>query len=316
MPCPAVRILGQVGRLLAIVVAISAAAGPVAARDALAINSLMVAPHPGLIIERIEIVLTPATARMTYRIRNTSATAVKALLALPMPDIDRYTFSADTRRPLPADRVNFLQAAVTAAGRPVPLASQQRATVFGLDVTARLAELRLPLAPFEPDLARVIRALPTGDKARLVEQGILVRESNSHLPNWSLHSTIHWIQEFPPATSITIEATQVPLVGVEAATAAALDKAATHECLDRNRAANQRAVASGSEPTITTLALAFATSFWPEPIGQLSLRVEPIEAGTLVSTCYGRLERSGPNSFEITRRDVVEDADVRVAFVH
>jgi hypothetical protein len=157
--------------------------------------------------------------RVRYEFANVSDHDVSTLVAFPMPDIKG---SIDFLQAVPIeDPVNFLGFKTLVDGQAVEANVQQRASALGIDQTALLIELGLPLAPQLKATREALDRLPAEEQDRLVGLGLAGIEEydagqgwEKHLaPLWQLSTAFYWQQSFPAGKTVTVEHSYKPSVG-------------------------------------------------------------------------------------------------------
>jgi len=147
-----------------------------------------------------------------YRFFNTAARDKTIRVAFPMPEME---FSESPLPALTEDPANLLGFATTVDGRPVAAEVEQKATRDGVDVTARLKALGVPLAPHLSATWEAMDALPEAERERLVADELaFIQEYDQgdgkgmqrHLfPRWKLSTIFHWEQTFPAGRELAVE---------------------------------------------------------------------------------------------------------------
>ncbi|HZT86709.1 MAG TPA: DUF4424 domain-containing protein [Stellaceae bacterium] len=163
-------------RTAAAVLAIGLAyAGPALANDSsaeLAAGGLVFIQNPNVEMASEELFVSPPEIRVTYHFFNKSDQDVTNLVAFPMPDI---TFaSEDTNLAIPtADPQNFLGFSTKVNGKPVTAQIEQKVFAKGVDQTALLQQLGIPLAPQSPATGAALDALPKDKWQQLIDLGLV-----------------------------------------------------------------------------------------------------------------------------------------------
>ena len=200
-----------------------------------------------------------------YRFFNRAAQDVTTTVAFPMPDI--VWDGPDTNIAVPApDSPNFLDFRTTIDGQPVAAENEQKAFAKGVDITARLAALGVPLAPQSDKTWKALDALNSADQDALVKAEIAIPDDydagkgwEHHLaPNWTLKSSFFWTQTFPAGRELAVEHRYRPSVGETTGTEVGSPKIEPQEakryetlyCVDKDFVAGARKAQS---PTPTAL---------------------------------------------------------------
>src|SRR5579862_971444 len=109
-------------------------------------GGLIFAKSPSVEMRSEDLFVSDKEIRIAYRFFNASAEEVTSLVAFPMPDI---AFSGpDDNIAIPSeDPANFLDFHTFADGREIVANLEQKVFADGVDQTARLKALGVPLAP-------------------------------------------------------------------------------------------------------------------------------------------------------------------------
>lgn len=312
------------------------AAGPANANDTtanLAAGGLVFAKTDAVEMLSEDLFVSADRVTVRYEFRNRSDAPVTTTVAFPMPDIRIEPYGGDVSIPTD-DPDNPLGFETTIDGDRVPMALEQKAFVDGVEVTAAMVALGLPLAP-QSDAARsALDALPAESKARVVAKGIAIEDSydagkgwEHHLaPNWTLRATYHWEQTFPPGQIVVVEHSYQPSVGGSVGTILGQEWADEADivdmrqryCIEDNflRAVERRTrqSAPGSiafqERWLDYILVTGAN--WAKPIGTFRLIVDKGAPENLVSFCATGVEKIGPTTFRVEKRDYVPEEDLRV----
>ncbi|OYX06007.1 MAG: hypothetical protein B7Z15_16655, partial [Rhizobiales bacterium 32-66-8] len=117
-----------------------------------------------------DLFISATEVRVRYVFRNRAKQDVTTLVAFPMPDI---TITEASNLAIPVeDDVNFLKFRTVINGKPVTADIQQRALAVGVDRSALLRELKVPLAPQLPSTQAALDALPKDKWDDLIKLGL------------------------------------------------------------------------------------------------------------------------------------------------
>lgn len=324
-------------------IAILAAGIAAAAVPALANDSTAELVTGGLIFVRNENVemgsedlsISAKEVKVRYRFFNKSDKAVTVLVAFPMPEI--RIESQDQNISVPTeDPTNFLAFSTTVNGNPVTTQVEQRVFASGLDRTAMLRGLGIPLAPHLQSTNEALDRLPTDKWDELIRIGLVeVEESDvgkgmqRHLSaRWGLQTTFYWEQTFPPKAETVVEHRYQPSVGLSVQTSIGEPSAKKEPwyyeysrkyCIDKDfyaaverarRAAKSQYGSPFSEERIEYVLKTGAN--WSGPIKDFRLVVDKGDADSLVSFCGQGVEKIGATQFEMRKTDYVPDGDFAV----
>jgi hypothetical protein len=160
--------------------------------------------------------------RVHYTFLNTSPTAVTATMAFPMPDV---TIDGPEGGPIipHGSSDNFLGFTTQVDGKTITASLQQTAVSVegGVDRTAYLKGLGIPLAVYSDATQKAVNALPKAKQDELVglglampfEEGIGASTQHFLIPTWTVRSTYVWSETFPPGRPVAIEHDYTPSVG-------------------------------------------------------------------------------------------------------
>lgn len=258
--------------------------------------------------------------RVRYRFFNKTNSEVRTQVAFPMPDLPPRSDDDNYQLPL-ENPVNFLDFSTKVNGKPVPMQMEQHAIVEGADHTGALSALRIPLANFQDDTTKALRALPREEQTKLVSQGI-VREDEYDIgqgmqkylePNWTLRTTYHWEQLFPAQKEVVIEHRYKPAVGSSAGSfvsagqpeAEVLAQYKQLFCIDDdflNAALRTSKAVAAKSSFLTERRIEYVLvtgANWAGPIKDFHLVVDKSVAANLVSLCATGVKKISPTQFEV-----------------
>jgi hypothetical protein len=265
--------------------------------------------------------------RVRYVFRNRSRRAVRTIVAFPMPPRDLANEEGEIAWPS-----DFR---TRVAGRDVAMRVERRATLAGVDHTALLTRLGVPILGRDSDSAMhaAFDALPRAAQDRLAESGLAEFFSEpgttrrNGRPLWTVKETWYWQQSFPAGRNLIVEHRYRPGAGGTVATAlASPGYRASHDgraqiglyCIDGGLlgAVDRIARRAGSRyPTISETWLRYLLTTganWRSPIGDFRLVVDKGRPENLVSFCGQGVRRIGPTRFEMRRRNWRPDRDLDV----
>lgn len=270
-----------------------------------------------------------------YRFFNTSARDKTIRVAFPMPEME---FSESPMPDLTEDPVNLLGFSTIVDGQPVSAEVEQKATLEGADVTARLKGLGIPLAPHLERTWQAMDALAQADRDRLVADGLaFIQEYDqgdgkgmqAHLfPMWKLATTFHWEQTFPAGRELAVEHRYHPATGSSAGTSIETPWADRNDpeyraylerfCVDDQFLAGirKRMKDENTEyPPFWESRVAYILTTggnWAKPIGHFRLVVDKGSPENLVSFCATGVRKIGPTQFEVVHENWRPDRDLDI----
>ncbi len=324
------RSLGAVGATAAALIALC---GPARADDSTAgleNGGLVLTKSSTIAMTSEDLYISDKAIRVHYTFVNTAPTDATVTLAFPMPDI---TIDGPEGIPMiPKDESdNFLGFTTTVDGTPVHAQLQQKAIQGGVDRTAYLKGLGVPLAPYTTAAGEAVNHLPKAKQDEMVKLGLAMLFSydegkgqvNELLATWTLQSKYVWTQTFPAGRLVTIEHDYAPSVGSTVfepwETDASADSKAQRAlyCVDDAFAASvAKATAPnaknspGNEEHIDYVLVTGAN--WKGPIGAFHMVVDKGAAANLVSFCGTGVTKTGPTTFEVRYENFTPKSNVTV----
>lgn len=280
-----------------------------------------------------DLFVSPAQIQVLYVFRNRSSRPVTTIVAFPMPDRDlAYEMESDVA--YPADFHTMVD------GRPVRMAVERKAIVNGVDRSAELTRLHVPVAPPAGEragaIADVIARLPRAAQQQLARAGLIDAESlaapdGQILPMWTVRETWYWTQTFPAGRTLQVRHNYTPGVGGTAGVPlASLDyrnsadgrRAQAEFCTDRDFLASldrmqQRAERQqGNYPMEQRLRYILTTGGnWRAPIGRFRMVVDKGREDAVISFCADGVRRIGPRQFEVRHTNWRPDRDLNILIV-
>ena len=334
-------------------VAALAATEPAVANDTLAVlesGGLELTTSDDIVMESEDLFLSTSEVRVRYVFTNESDEDITTRVAFPLPDVP---FGPADNVDLPdREKDNFVDFSVTVDGQTIEPELEQRAistpTEFddlkpssfpvGSDMTEAVRESGLPLNANLTEWQDAVSALPEGERARLVERGVLYPDSfgpdsktiETYGAQWSLRETYHWEQTFPAGKPIVVEHRYRPVVGgayyagddgdleeirSEYGEQYCLDKAGSagvQRLLKKVKAANARNDGASSLLLANQVGYILTTGAnWKGVIGQFKLTIDKRHADAVLSTCVEGLKKTGPTTFEVQRKNFTPAEDIR-----
>lgn len=323
--------MGVVGRS-SLALLLLAAASAASANDSTATvgaGGLVLEKTDAIAMESEDLYVSADEIRVGYVFRNLSAKPVSTVVAFPMPPrrlSDEY--GGDVAYP------SGFRTKVD--GRPVKVTLERKAVVDGKDLSARLAALKIPIAPDSINATiKAMDALPPARRAELVRLGLAGEEEwdddgtgmKKHLiPLWTVEDKYYWTQTFAPGGAVRIDHRYVPGAGgsVEAFIAfpeyrnTPESKAAIAKyCVDQETiAAVDKRRNKGLEgplmPQRTVEYILTTGANWAKPIGDFRLVVDKGKPGNLVSFCGEGVRKISPTQFEMRKRNWRPTGDLDV----
>jgi hypothetical protein len=269
--------------------------------------------------------------RVRYEFVNTSDHDVTTLVAFPMPDIKG---DIDFMVAVPVDDPeNFLGFETTVDGEPVQAKVQQRVSALGVDQTALLQGLGVPLAPQGQAARDALDKLPQEQWDRLISLGLAAPEEydsgkgwERHLaPVWLLSTAYYWEQTFPAGKTVIVEHRYKPSVGATAGVSFGYEGVEnepwvkdyfTKYCIDDAflRAYRKTKTPEGGDTYFENRVDYILTTAgnWAGSIGNFHLVIDKGAPENLVSFCGEDVQKTGPTTFEMTKADFYPDKNLAI----
>ncbi|WP_211230363.1 DUF4424 domain-containing protein [Inquilinus limosus] len=318
-----------------VLAALLASAGAAWANDStaeLAAGGLVLTKTDDIEMRSEDLYVSAKEIRVTYRFFNLSTQDRTVTVAFPMPDVTLDFIDGLTAVPHPGTE-NFLDFSTKADGEPVATEVEVKAFANGVDHTALLRKLGVPLYP-DADYDG-LTALPKAQRDELIGLGLAaVNEFDSGkgweqhvVPSWTLKTTYHFRQTFPAGREVMIEHRYTPATGESVGSVIGssyavgspeyADDLRTY-CIDQGfLAAVKRAQAKAgkdgmpfSEQRVSYILTTGAN--WAAPIGEFRLVVDKGDARNLVSFCADGVKKISPTRFEMRKTDFTPTADLNV----
>jgi hypothetical protein len=282
-----------------------------------------------------DLTISAREVSVRYRFLNRSDQDVTVLVAFPMPDIQ--VEGPDDIISVPTeDPVNFLAFSTTVNGAPVAAKVEQRVIAAGLDRTALLRSLGIPLAPHLTSTNEALDRLPADKWEELLRVGLAEIDEydagggmKKHLEaRWTLQTTYYWEQTFPAKAETAIAHRYKPSVGGSVQTALGSPDEAKEPwyeeykekycfnneflaALERARKnANSTFGAPFAEERIDYILKTGAN--WSGPIKEFRLVVDKGTADNLVSFCGDDVKKLSETRFEMKKSDYTPDGNLSV----
>jgi hypothetical protein len=196
--------------------------GAVVANDTSAVlttGGLEFITNPDIRMVSEDLYISAEEIRVTYVFRNESETDHSVLVAFPMPDIVPNHWSPVAYPSGPDE--NLFEFETTVDGEPVSAELHQYAYAAGVDRTAYLEALGVPLVPFTDAAREATDALDDETIAEMLHLGLVIPDQfdagegwkTHHWPAWTLRAAYTWDAEFPAGQEVTVEHRYTPSVG-------------------------------------------------------------------------------------------------------
>ena len=257
-----------------------------------------------------------------------------------MPDVTFPDIDTSFAFPEPESN-NFLQFHTSVDGRDVHTYYEEKAISNGVDISARLKALGLPLAPQREATDKALDALPRATQDELVKLGFAIpneydvgKAVEHHVvPSWTFKSTFYWDQTFPAGRQIVVEHRYKPSLGETVGTMlgekdidpAQLRDYETSYCVDKgfldaaNAALRKPDASEIAESPFYERRIAYVlktAANWAGPIRDFRLTVDKGAADALVSFCADGVKKIGPTLFEVRHENFTPTQDLHILILY
>ena len=279
-----------------------------------------------------DLYISAEQVRVSYVFRNQSGADVTTIVAFPLPPRD-LELEAEMDVAYPREF------RTSVAGQPVEMAVDRRAMLGEQDVTQRLSDLGLPLAPGDDwqEFHAAIDALDVAAADRLAEDGLLHIDSyevNGQTqryvrPLWQARETYYWEQTFPAGEDLAIAHSYRPGTGGSAGTALAYAPFRDSEegqrmiadyCMDSSFLAglDRLAAEGGDYPMLIEHRIGYILTTganWRSPIGDFRLVIDKGDPRNIVSFCESGVRKIAPTQFEVRHQNWRPERDLRILII-
>lgn len=298
--------------------------GPAGANDstaALTNNGLVLTKTTAVEMRSENLYISDKAVRVKYSFLNTSAKDVTVTVAFPIPDV--VVDGPDSPVDIPDyNAANFLGFVTTVDGKAVPAQIEQKAIKNGVDVTAYLKSLGLPVAPFFDATSDALNRMPAAQQDDLIKRGLAMVASDEPrelIGLWTLKTTFFWNQTFPAGRAVVIEHDYTPSV---AGSAVFVEPPATmvadlkQYCVDSEFVAGVSKMAPSPNaplPSPEYISYVLVTGAnWAAPIGDFQMTIDKGSPANLVSFCGTGVTKTGPTTFAVHYTNFTPTANVSV----
>ena len=326
------RTVGLAACALALIVATAASGNDSTAE--LAAGGLVLTKNAAIEMRSEDLFISPNLVKVRYKFANTSASDVTVTVAFPMPDIT--VEGVDDMLSIPTqDPLNILGFSTLVDGKPVTAQVEQKALKDGVDQTAYLRSLGVPLAPHLQSTDDALDRLPQAARDELVAKNLAVvdeygdSDSTMHkhwVATWTLKTTYFWRQTFPAGRLLDVQHSYTPSLGESAGTSWGSDAFAkdpgyaarrAHYCVDDDFLASVRNTIKPGEQysQMSEQRLEYILSSganWKSPIGDFRMVVDKGAAANLVSFCGAGVRKISPTQFEVRHSNFTPTSDVSI----
>lgn len=314
------------------------ATAPAFANDSsaeLAQGGLVLKKHAGIAMKSEDLYISPDAVRVKYEFLNTTAHDEKIIVAFPMPDITTKGVDDNIAIPDIQQPENFLDFVTEVDGHAVTAHVEQRVFKKGVEYTALLKSMHVPLMPLLQGTDEALDKLSAADKAKLIKLELVSDDeyddghgSQHHLgAAWTLKTTYWWEQTFPAGKMLHVEHRYKPSVGGTSGTSLEMPDVRTNGeyklykakyCIDDAylaAIAKRKAEVGDEKQAFYEQRIDYILKTganWKEPIGAFHLTLDKGKSGSLLSTCQAGLKKTSPTAFEVTRANYLPTEDLHL----
>src|SRR5215469_16381464 len=195
--------------------ALAAIGGATRANDSsaeLATGGLVLTKTTAIEMKSENLSISEKLVHVHYVFENTSGHDATVLVAFPLPDITIEGLDDIISIPVESP-TNFLQFSTKVDGKEVNAQVEQKALKNGVDQTAFLRGLGVPLSPQLDSTAAALLKLPLDEQNKLKAMGLAIDDDydvgkgmEHHLqPTWTLKTTFYWEQAFPAGRPVVVD---------------------------------------------------------------------------------------------------------------
>ncbi len=301
----------------------------------LAAGGLVLTKSPAIEMRSEDLFISARQVRVHYKFANTSTADVTVTVAFPMPDIT--TEGVDDTISIPTqDPQNILGFSTLVDGKPVAAQVEQKAIKDGVDQTAYLKSLGVPLAPHLASTNKLLDRLPQATRDALVAKHLAIIDEYGFDANkpmekhweatWTLKTTYFWRQSFPAGRVIDVQHRYTPSVGESAGTEwgspdfvkqPEYASRRAHYCVDDGFLASVRKTIKPGEDyaPLTEQRIEYILSSganWKAPIGDFRMVVDKGDPANIVSFCATGVRKISPTQFEVRHSTFTPTGDVSI----
>jgi len=295
------------------------------ANGALPNSALALTRNAALQVKSEKLYVSDKAVRVTYSIANTSAKDVTVTVAFPIPDVIADGPEDGPNIPDP-NSPNFLDFHITVGGKPVQALIVQQAVLNGVNETAYLAKLGLPVSPYFDAVGTALGHMPKSQQDLLIKQGLAMELDDGSdgsprtlMGTWTLKTSFSWSQTFPAGQTLTIEHDYAPSVGTQAVlvgTPAEMASDLAQYCVDSGFIADAQKLLAGAHvgPNLSPEFIGYGLTgaAWAAPIGDFQMTIDKGSAAAAVSFCGTGVTKTGPTTFAVHYTNFTPKTDVEV----
>ncbi|HEY1630682.1 MAG TPA: DUF4424 family protein [Rhizomicrobium sp.] len=309
------------------------AAAPAFADDssaALGAGGVVLTQAADIRMAKEDLYVSPKKVRIHFAFVNDGAKDIDTIVAFPLPDIDMNEFTESPIGAVTDDPVNFVGFTITANGKPVAPAVEQRAFYKGKDVTDIVKRAGVPLSLSDPKFAPLMEKLPAAQRKILEDAGLADGESGSfEHPHWLVRTKFWWRQAFPAHRTVTLDHAYQPVTGQGFFTVYEIDNKDsdgqyyfTTYCIDPATKAAIAARLGGKNASLedggmltryNTDYILMSGNNWKGAIGHFHMTLDKLKPDNILSLCWkGDLKKTGATTVDFTADNFAPSRDIRM----
>jgi hypothetical protein len=312
---------------------------PASANDSeasVAIGGLELVQSASISMDSEDLFLSAKEVRVTYRFTNTAKKDIETLIAFPLPTINSHAYytEGDSDPYIDPNSLNFK---TWVDGKPVQLTTEYVAQVKGKTVNNALKKYGLPIDwTKDPEFREKLNALSAEQVKAALNEGLLVRDSDGVMGNWTVTANITRKQRFPGGATIRVEHRYTPSLGGSVGGALLqtepdiVQHYKDNYCTDKSflagfqakmaefakfyKARGEESSGPHSETWLDYVLKSGAN--WKGPIKDFRLVVDKGNARNLVSFCMDGVKKISPTQFEVRRKNFEPKKDLAILIVN
>jgi hypothetical protein len=326
-------------RVFAAVAVAGLLAAPTYANDTsvqLTTNGLEFVANDNISMQSEDLFISADEIRVKYVFRNNSDEDIRQLVAFPMPDIT-YSYGGPVSYPSgPLD--NLFEFTTTFDGKELPATLYEYAFAAGVDRTALLKKIDIPLVSFADETQEALEGLAPKAKAELERLGLVWREvfdigdgtvQDTTYPLWTYRASYVWEATFPANDTVVVEHKYKPSVGGTTGTNVLLEgdpengwdpqkDYAEKYCVDDTiRNAVRKSIPKGEEyapywDNWISYIVSTGNNWAGGYIENFRLVVDKGDEKNLVSFCADGVKKIGPTTFEMVKTEYWAEGEIEI----
>ncbi len=301
---------------------------------ALETGGLRFKQDPDIMMRSEDLFISEKQIRIVYRFFNTSAADKTIMIAFPMPDI--VGTAADENIGIPTDDPeNIFDFHVAVDGKAASPHLEQTALANGVDQTALLRKLGIPLMPIRGPAGELLDRVPkstlarAGQARRWSHRDLRQRRSDAGSPGADLDVALglYLDADLPRGPRAHLRADlsserrrlradhhrrrQLAHQSGSEELAGVVLRRRRSDPFDRARTCGEaRSLSPFGERSIAYVPSTGAN--WAAPIGDFHLTIDKGEPGNFVSFCADGVRKTGPTRFEVRHTNFTPSRDLKI----